>query len=475
MRSLVVLVARKEVREVVRDGRLRLLGGIVVVLALAAFAFGAQQTLRAQHARAHAQERAAAQWEGQGKKNPHVAAHYGTHAFAPTSVATAIDPGVTAYLGRAIKVEAHRRNLAAHSAAQDGAGLKRLGAFSVATVLLQLVPLLIIALGYGSWSRERESGTLRQLLSTGVDRRVLLGGKAAALSAVVAGLLLPAGLVIVGGLWVMGGGDGGTLVRLGLLAAAYGVYFAVFGGLTLYASAAARSSRSALVAMVGVWGLFCLVMPRAASEVAGAVEPLPSRAELARAVAHSLENGVDGQTKREVAIEAMVSDMMAARGIADAGMLVDDSQIAGVELQAEARWEDGVFDHHVRALEDRVAAQERMVAWAGVLSPFVAMRALSAGLCGTDQAHHRHFTDYTESWRQALVAQLNEAFAARAGNEGWSYRAGPELWKNAPKFAYAAPGAGMALRTHLPSVAVLFGWLLLALGLALRSARRVTV
>ena len=34
--------------------------------------------------------------------------------------------------------------------------------------------LLIIALGYGLWSRERESGTLRQLLSTAVDRRTLL-------------------------------------------------------------------------------------------------------------------------------------------------------------------------------------------------------------------------------------------------------------------------------------------------------------
>ncbi len=473
--SLTRSVARKEVREVVRDGRLRLLGGIVVVLALAAFAFGAQQAARAESARADAQKRAAAQWKSQGKKNPHVAAHYGTHVFAPTSVATAIDPGVTAFLGRSVKVEAHRRNLAAHSAAQDGAGMKRLGAFSVATVLLQLVPLLIIALGYGSWSRERERGTLRQLLSTGVDRRVLLRGKGLALLIVVAGLMLPATLVIGGGLWAMAGGDATTLVRLSALALSYSVYFAVFGGLTLYASAAAASSRAALVAMVAVWGLFCLLMPRVAGEVAGALAPLPSRAELARQVAHSLHKGVDGQSDRTVAIDAMVTDMLAARGIADAGMLVDEAQVAGVELQAEARWEDAVFEHHIRTFEDRIAAQERMVTWAGLLSPYVAMRALSAGLCGTDYAHHRHFTGYTETWRQALVGQLNQAFADEAGTEGWSYRAGPELWSKAPPFAYAAPGTGFALRTHLFSAGVLGGWLLLALALARRSSRRVTV
>jgi ABC-2 type transport system permease protein len=471
--SLIGCVMQKELREIVRDGRLRLLGGLVVLLALTALAFGAEQTYRSQHAREHARERATDQWEDQGDKNPHVAAHYGTHVFAPTSAATAIDPGVTPYLGRAVKIEAHRRNLAAHSAAQDAAGLQRLGSFTVTTVFLMLLPLLIIALGHGLWGRERERGTLRQLLSTGVDRRALLWGKITALFLVIAALVIPAGLVIVGVLWALGGGDSGTLLRLGLLAVGYGVYFAIFGGLTLYASAAGRSSRAALVAMVGVWGLFCLVTPRAASEVAGAVEPLPSQGELARAVSLSLDKGIEGTAEREVAVTAIASDLMAQKGLSDMGMMVDESFLAGFQLQAEARWEDMVFTHHIGALEDKIAAQEDVVAWAGFLSPFVAMRTLSAGLCGTDFAHHRHFTDHAEAWRQALVAQLNQAFADNAGVDGWDYRAGPDLWKNAPAFDYEPPSATFALQTHAASVLALLMWLLLALGLARRSARRV--
>ncbi|MGB0589994.1 MAG: ABC transporter permease subunit [Myxococcota bacterium] len=468
-------IARKELREIIRDGRLRLLAGIVFVLAMAALIFGADQTYRSQHAREHASERAAAQWEGQGEKNPHVAAHYGTHVFAPTSVATAIDPGVSAYLGRSLKLEAHQRNLAAHSEAQDGASLQRLGSFSVSTVLLQLLPLLIVALGYGLWSRERERGTLRQLISTGVDRRALLWGKIIALFAVVAGLLIPAALVIIGVLWSLGGGDTQTLSRLVLLGVGYAAYFAIFGGLTLYASASAPSSRAALVAMVGAWGLFCLVMPRGATELAGAMEPLPSQAALARDVSKSLEVGIDGTAEREVAIEAIRSDLMADSGMADTGMLVDDTFLSGFDLQAEARWEDMVFDHHVRALEDRIQAQERVVTLVGFLSPYLAMRTLSAGLCGTDYAHHRHFTEYAEVWRKSLVAQLNQTFAEEAGEEGWDYRAGPELWKNAPPFEYQAPSPLAALQMHLMSVLSLLLWLALALGLARRSAQRVRV
>ena len=49
-------VLQKEIREMVRDGRLRLLGGLVMILAVAALAFGAQQTWEAREAREHASE-----------------------------------------------------------------------------------------------------------------------------------------------------------------------------------------------------------------------------------------------------------------------------------------------------------------------------------------------------------------------------------------------------------------------------------
>ena len=180
-----------------------------------------------------------------------------------------------------------------------------------------LAPLLVIALGFGLWSRERERRTLAQALSTGVEQRVLGAGKASALGAVIAGLLGPAALIIIGVLWALGGGDGDTVLRVGLLLLAYGAYFAVYGGLTLYTSAVARSSRAALVTLVGVWGLFTLVLPRAAGELAGVMSPLPSRAELARTIAHDLEKGVDGETDREATIEQWTQEMMAEKGIAE--------------------------------------------------------------------------------------------------------------------------------------------------------------
>jgi len=468
-------VLQKEIREMVRDGRLRLLGGLVMILAVAALAFGAQQTWEAREAREQASERASEQWESQGDKNPHVAAHYGTHVFAPTSVVTAIDPGVSPYLGRSIKMEAHKRNIAAHASAEEGSNLSLLGGFSVASVLLELVPLLIIVLGHGLWSRERESGTLRQLLSVGIERQTLFWGKTLALAAVVGGLLFPAACAVVLVLWFIGGGDGATLLRLLMMGLSYVVYFAIFGCLTLWVSALSKSSRAALVAMVGIWGAVVLVVPRVASEVALTARALPSEGALMRDIAVGLERGVDGKMDRDVAVEAIIADLMAAQDLANTGMLVQGSEVQGLELRAEAQWEDLIHDHFIDDLQMKIAGQEKLVRMFGVISPFVAMRSLSAGLAGTDYAHHRHFSNAAELWRKELVRKLNEDFADNAGADGWDYQAGSDLWKKIPPFEYAQPSLSLALKTHGLSVLVLLIWLSLSVVLARRAALVVRV
>ncbi|MEE2788331.1 MAG: DUF3526 domain-containing protein [Myxococcota bacterium] len=272
-----------------------------------------------------------------------------------------------------------------------------------------------------------------------------------------------------------GGGHGGTVIRLALLALAYVVYFSIYGGLALWVSALARTSRSSLVILVGLWGLFCLIAPRVSSELSVALRPLPSEAALKRNIAKTLEMGIDGKTERESAIDAMVKDLMAEKGFANTGMLVADAHLTGLELQAEAKWEDDAYDHHVTALNRQIQAQENAAHWLAWVSPYLAMRALSAGLSGTDFAHHRDFTEYAETWRKAFVRKLNETFAEKAGAQGWDYRAGAELWKQAPPFTYREPSPTFALQHHWPNVFALLFWLAVALFGAHVFARRVRV
>lgn len=145
-----------------------------------------------------------------------------------------------------------------------------------------LVPLVAIVVGYNAVSGERESGSLKLLLSLPHSRAdVVFGkviGRGAALSlAVFTGFLLP-GLVLF------------ALEQTGALAAfnvgsflGYTVFAAVLGvvfvAISVGFSAAASTQRRALIGSVGIYVLFVLLWSAVTGQflnaASGVIDPLP--------------------------------------------------------------------------------------------------------------------------------------------------------------------------------------------------------
>lgn len=475
---MILTVAQKELRELLRDGRFRLVALVVLGLSVVSAAFGWQSARNLAAERAAAQEVAAAQFAGQDDKNPHVAAHYGLYVFKPGGALAFLDPGVEPFLGVSVKLTAHRQSLLRDAAAADETAMQRFGRLSVASVLQLLLPLVLIGLGFGAWTAERERGTLRQLASLGVSPLTLLAGKALALFGALAATLFPA--LIAGALAVMLlGGETplpqGSVARLAWLVPAYLAYFAAYAAVVLFVSAVARSSRTSLVALLAFWVATALVLPRIAGDLAARVVPLPPPGALASEVAHSLEVGVPGKESRTARVEAITEALLERHGFKGAEALMEASLLDGIELQAEAAYEDEVFDYHFGALHDRIERQDAVARLAGFLSPVVAIRAVSMGLAGTDFAHHRAFADAAERHRRALVGHLNDDFAKNAGTEGWSYKAGRAVWDAAPPFVYTPPPPSWALEKQAGGITMLLGWVFFAGLAAWISAKRIRV
>ncbi len=468
----------KELREVLRDGRYRLLVLAMLGLVLVTLGFSHREAERLRAERAAAQQVADEHFVDQGAKNPHVAAHYGTYVFKPSDPLAAINPGVDAFVGVSLKLEAHKRNAMQGARARDGTALSRFSRLSVSSVIELLLPLLIIALGYGSWSAEREQGTLRQVASLGVPPSRMLLGKALALALVTLSVLLPAALCVVLFYW-LGSGAGelaaGSAARLGTLLGAYVVYCSVWLLLTLWVSAKAASSRSALVALLALWVVTSLIVPRLATDVAMSWARVPSHAEMSEQVRASLADGLPGGEDRETRVSALSQSLLEQQGFAGAEGLMDDSLLSGIELQAEALFENEALDFHFSRYEAQLRRQEQAAQLVGALSPLLSVRAVGMSLAGTDAAHHRRFAQHAELHRRSLVAVLNREFAERGGSAGFSYQAGREVWEKAPKFDYQAPPLGVALHSQLIALAALGGWLLVCLYMSLRGARGISV
>jgi ABC-2 type transport system permease protein len=468
MSSPVVRIARKEFLEMVRDGRVRWAAVVVGVLLSVSVVAGWQHaaSIAAEHDRA--QQATRAQWERQPAKNPHSAAHYGIFAFKPQSPLAMIDTGIDPYVGVAAWLEAHRQNDFKYRPAADRTALQRFGDFTPAMVMQVLLPLVIVLLAFGTVAAEREQGTWRQLLSTGVSPGHAVLGKALGVAAVLGVIVVPAALLAAGAL----GSSAPSRVfdadwsRAVPLAAVYIVWCLIWLGVTLAVSLLARSSRSALVTLLGLWMVTSLVAPRLVSDVAGVRHPTPTAAEFQRA----LDADLSDSATRNARLEAKRQALFAQYQVTTVEAL--PINFSGVSLQEGEEHANVVFDTHFGRLFDTFERQNAVARAAAFVAPLLAVRSVSMALAGSDFSQHRHFVTAAESYRRDLQRRLNGEVALHQ-KPGATYLAGPELWESIPDFTYTAPDVSSVLRTVTTPLLALLMWTLLVGGLVIVASTRV--
>ena len=444
---MITSIVRHTYAELVRDGRFRLTAAVLVALALVAGLAGWQQ-VRALHAEAEA---AAAgergRWLGQGDKNPHAAAHYGTYAFKAPRPLAVVDPGVQAYLGSAVYLEAHRQNEPLHRPAQDGTALQRFGDLSPALVGQTLLPLLAILLGYAAFAGERERGTLRQLLAIGVRPLHLLMGKALGCIAALTLVLAPLAALGVAAAAVLAppGQRLDELLRAMAWVAAHTIYLGTFLFLTLAVSALARSARIALVVLLGFWLVGVVALPRALSDLGRSLHPTPSsiafRTELDAAL---------GDPHGRETLEAQRVAILRQYGVSRTQDL--PVNWSGIALQIGEERANQIFDRFFQGLWSTLDAQDLVFQLGAFLSPAPAIKLLSQALAGNDTAQHLAFLTQAEQHRREMQRTLNGALRDSKGSTT------AFDWNRVPPFVFSPPPLTSALAPLLPSLALLTVW-----------------
>jgi ABC-2 type transport system permease protein len=469
--SIVRAIAAKELIEMRRDRRLFALFVFTLVLIGAALGFGAAENLRLGRERSAAAEADRQLWIGQGPKNPHAAAHFGQYAFKPVSPLALADPGVNAYVGSAVWLEAHKQNETLFRPASDGGVAARLGGLSLAFILQTIAPLLILLAGFGAFCGERENGTLKQIFSLGARPDELLAGKALALIAGIFALFAPmlVGLAIA----LLALSDASKLsladqfIRLGALALGYLAYLLGFVFLTLGVSALAKNSRAALVTLLAYWLTNSFLAPRLATDLTRGLAPTPT-AQAFRAGIATEKAATFGHDETHPAFLAFRKETLAKYGVSR----IEDLPVnfRGLQLRKDDEIGYAIFDKHFGALQASFDRQDTLRASAGFLFPLLAIQPFSMAFAGADSRAQFDFTTAAEAHRRDIQNEASENIIHFAHDEG--YAAGPDLWRRIGAFSYDAPTASFPLAHSGPAITGLTAWLALSLSFALFAARR---
>ncbi|WP_271783224.1 ABC transporter permease [Aquimarina algiphila] len=448
----------KESKELFRDGRVRIAMIIVVLLMGVSIWISARQyqNTNDQYEAAKTAERTI--WDNQGKKNPHSAAHYGTYAFKPKYPLSLVDKGVDKYAGTSIFLEAHKRNEAQFSAAADQTGLARFGDLTPDFMLLFMIPLLIILLGYNSFTKENEMGTLTLLKSQGISSWKWILGKWTALFLPI--LILITALFIVAGLILsnlkdFGVFDWNSLLWMYLI---YSSYYIIFINLVLFISAKTKKSGISLVISLSLWILSCLAIPKVASNIAEDTYPYPTRQEFVANVLKDKKQGLDGHNPWSKEAKLLKEAVLAEHGVDSLHQL--PFNFDAYRMQKGEEHEAEIYFKHYNHLKDQFAKQSNVYKGLAAFSPYLPTRFMSMAIAHTDYATHWNFADAAENYRIATQKFLNDDFAKNSTYGNWGYRADANFWKRLPAFEYSPPKLGTVLSGNITNLGVLGCWLI---------------
>lgn len=448
------VVAAQELRMLWLSRRFKVLMLLSVLLFGLALLTGWQHGRDYQNAYQSVMGRQHEMWERQGDLNPHSATHQGLYAFKPWNPLSSWDPGLLPYLGSAVFLESHKQNFDRYRAAQDQVRLSRFAPITLATLFQYLLPLLIILLAYAMLAEERESGTLKLLLVQGCSPLQLFWGKALALLAVLAGVVIPlSGLGL--GLMALSGPLPGERILPFMLG--YGLYWLIFIWLSLLVSALASSSRNALLILLGVWFLNALIVPRVGLGWMQALHPLPTAGEFQQSIVKAQEALPDWEARTA----RLKASLMKQYSVKDAKDL--PINLEGAVLQDNEKDDSRIHAEHFEALYQRYQADTQAYRQLGWLFPSVAIQSWSQALAGSDFAQHHDFLKAAESYRNDYVGFLNNTIVKAHDKQAFEYTAGNELWKQVPRFDYHGLSLQQALQANLSSLLALGLWAALLL------------
>ena len=469
-RALLPVIAGQQWRLLVRDRRLAVLGlSLLLALLAAAIAGAALHDSREEERRA-AQIEEARIWASQGPANPHGAAHFGRYFFRPVSPLAVIDPGLLPQLGTSLKIEAHANNPARNRAIDGGTALDRFGGLSPATMLQLFAPLLVILSGFSAFSGERARGLLRQELAAGVRPAALMAGRLGGLGATV-GLLLAIATVASALALAWSGGGLPEYAALLWMMLGYGLYLIAFAALTLAASAAFASARTALVVLLAFWAMATLFVPRIAPTIADMTAPTLSGPAFEAAVTKEVREGPSGHDPHDARLERLRQTTMQRYGVSKLDDLPVDFN--GIALFAGEQLSTAIYRRHFAELYDGYDRQAAIQRGFSLLSPLQAIRPWSASLAQSDQHAHRRFLEQADGFRYGLVQTLNRAIIHQPKGDEGPYLTDVAAITRDARFSPVRPALGEALAGHWLDLAILALWAGASVLLAFGAARRL--
>ncbi|WP_343617977.1 DUF3526 domain-containing protein [Flavobacterium sp.] len=405
-------------------------------------------------------------WLKNPDKNPHRMAHYGNFAFRKSTSLSVFEFGMEPFFGNAIFLEAHKQNTANFSEAGFSNSLLRFGEISTAMVLQILLPLLIFFLGFNAIAYERENGTLKLLLSQGISWKQLLWGKVLGIASVILMLFIPTIIVLLF-IWLMLQNftiSADETFKMILFIVFHFIYLMFFCVIAVLVSASSKTSKKALVSLIGIWLILTIILPRTTQALGAYLYEAPSKVKFGSDIEKDILKQGDSHNPNDVHYKAIKDSLLRVYKVDSVQKL--PFNYSGFIMTEGEKISSKIYNQHLEELLKVYAKQNSFSKAVSFLNPYIAMKNVSMGLSNTDYDSYIDFQKQAEIYRYNMAQKMNALQVKyisnkKPGPNDKPLTIGKEHWADVEEFHYEPKGITEVLKTEILSIISIVLWIII--------------
>lgn len=417
-------------------------------------------------------------WLKNPDKNPHRMAHYGNFAFRKSTSLSVFEFGMEPFFGNAIFLEAHKQNTANFSEAGFSNSMLRFGEISIAMVLQVLLPLLIFFLGFNSIAYERENGTLKILLTQGINWKQLLMGKILGVASVIMMLFVPTIIVLVL-VWLFLQDFSITAdetIKMILFILFHFAYLLFFCVIAVLISAISKTSKKALITLIGIWLVFTIILPRTTQAIGAYIYEAPSKIQFNSDIEKDILKQGDSHNPNDPHYKAIKDSLLRAYKVDSVQKL--PFNYSGFIMTEGEKISSRIYNEHLAELLKIYKKQNSFSKTVSFLNPYIAMKNLSMGLSNTDYESYVDFQKQAEDYRYKMAQKMNALQIKyisnkKPGPNDKPLAIGKEHWADMEDFHYEPKPIETVLKNEIISIISIVLWITLLFVLVRIAAQKL--
>ncbi|WP_299255538.1 DUF3526 domain-containing protein [uncultured Aquimarina sp.] len=432
-----------------------------------------QNEIRLEH-----QIKARQSWEANPDKHPHRMAHFGTFAFRINASLGIFDYGLESFTGNTVFLEAHRQNSANFSEATFSTGMLRFGELSLSLLLQLVLPLILFFLGFSSVAKDRENGTLKMLLSQGATWKEILFGKSIGLFTISILFFIPIFLAVIIALLMFGqeAANDFLWLRLLLIGSGYLAFLFIISSITIIVSASTRTSKNALLRLLGIWLLLVVLLPKSAQAMGNYWFPTPSKLAFQSAIEKEVIKKGDSHNPNDPHYNNLRDSVLSVHNVSEVTDL--PFNYSGFVMREGERITSTLYRKHNKKLVNIYKNQNDVTKFSSFINPFIAIKQLSMTLSGTDFSSYIDFQNQADSYRYQLAQTMNElqmeyiSPKKESGSEGKTHVVDHEHWSAFSDFNHQPMTLSKSIKEAFLALISIILWMLFTFWLLLFTSKK---